>query len=125
MRFEDYSVNRKRNREFLDDSMTNNLVKGLNEYFQSYVDVSRVRVGLRQKTETFIDEEALLLAQYLRNEKQTWIPKGCPFELGSSCARHSILTLLFTLTQHAHTGTRQNLCVSARYIRWGKPPCSA
>jgi hypothetical protein len=55
--------------------MTNNLVKGLNKYFQSKVDVSRVRMGKRQEIETLINEEALLFAQYLRNEKQTWIPR--------------------------------------------------
>jgi len=29
----------------------------------------------RQKIKTVINEEAYLLAKYLRNEKQTWIPR--------------------------------------------------
>jgi hypothetical protein len=29
-------------------------------------------MGEQQEIETLIDEEALLLAQYLRNEKETW-----------------------------------------------------
>jgi CRISPR-associated endonuclease Cas1 len=75
MKYENHSSNRKGKREFLNDSMTNNLVKGLNKYFQSKVDVSRVRMGKHQEIETIINEEALLFAQYLRNEKQEWIPR--------------------------------------------------
>jgi len=75
LKFEDYSANRKGNREFLNDSMANNLVKGLNKYFQSKVDVSRVRMGKHQEIETLINEEAPKFAQYLRNEKQTWVPR--------------------------------------------------
>jgi len=29
----------------------------------------------RQTIETLINEEALLLAKYLRNEEQTWLPR--------------------------------------------------
>jgi len=32
-------------------------------------------VGKRQKLETLIDEEALLLAKYLRDEKKDWVPR--------------------------------------------------
>jgi hypothetical protein len=32
-------------------------------------------MGRSQEIETLINEEALLLAMYLRNEKQTWIPR--------------------------------------------------
>jgi hypothetical protein len=32
-------------------------------------------MGKKQEIETLINEEALLLAMYLRNEKQTWIPR--------------------------------------------------
>jgi hypothetical protein len=70
-----YSNNRKGKREFLNDSITNGLVKDLNKYFQSKVDVSRVRMGKHQEIETLINEEALLFAQYLRNEKQSWVPR--------------------------------------------------
>jgi hypothetical protein len=33
-------------------------------------------MGKRQEIETLINEEALLLAQYLRNEKENWIPRA-------------------------------------------------
>jgi hypothetical protein len=47
----------------------------LNEYFQSKVEIPRIRMGKKQEIETLINEEAFLLAMYLRNEKQTWIPR--------------------------------------------------
>jgi hypothetical protein len=34
-----------------------------------------MKVGEKQTTETLINEEALLLAKYLRNEKKAWIPR--------------------------------------------------
>jgi hypothetical protein len=39
------------------------------------VEIPRIKVGNRQKLETLIDEEALLLAKYLRDERKTWIPR--------------------------------------------------
>jgi hypothetical protein len=35
----------------------------------------RARMGERQEIETLICEEALLFAQYLRNERDTWVPR--------------------------------------------------
>jgi len=32
-------------------------------------------MGNEQEIETLINEEALLLAQYLRDEKETWVPR--------------------------------------------------
>jgi len=34
-----------------------------------------MKVGERQTIETLINEEDLLFAKYLRNEKQTWHPR--------------------------------------------------
>jgi hypothetical protein len=50
----------------------------LNEYFQTKIGIPRIRMGNEQEIETLINEEALLLAMYLRNEKQTWIPRTPP-----------------------------------------------
>ena len=72
---EDFSTKRKGEREYLNDSQTNDFVKALNQYFQSKVSMPRVRMGEQQKIETLINKEALLFAQYLRTEKQTWIPR--------------------------------------------------
>lgn len=48
------------------------MMKELNEYFESKVDIPLMRHGKRQRIETLINEEALLLAKYLRDERQTW-----------------------------------------------------
>jgi CRISPR-associated protein Cas1 len=75
MKYEDFSANRKGKREYLNDALTHDLMRSLNEYFTTKVEVSRIRMGETQEIETLITEEALLFAQYIRNEKQTWIPR--------------------------------------------------
>lgn len=72
---EDFSTNRKGKREYFNDAKTHSLLKGLNQYFQSKVDIPRIRMGEQQEIETLINEEALLFAKYLRNEKETWKPR--------------------------------------------------
>jgi CRISPR-associated protein Cas1 len=62
-------------REYLKDRIQNEYLKRLNAYFKSIVNVPRMRRGKRQELETLINEEAFLFAQYLRNEKQTWVPR--------------------------------------------------
>jgi hypothetical protein len=39
------------------------------------IEIPRIRVGKRQTLETLINEEALLLAKFLRNERDKWIPR--------------------------------------------------
>ena len=51
------------------------MMKELHCYFESKVDVPRRRVGKSQSIETLINEEALLLAKYLRDERKTWVPR--------------------------------------------------
>ena len=68
---EDFSAKRKGRREYLHDSQTDNLVKGLNQHFQSKVAIPRIRIGEKQELETLINEEAFLFAMFLRNER-TW-----------------------------------------------------
>jgi len=55
------------NREFLNDYDTKSLMNRLNKYFESNIEIPRIRVGKRQTFETLINEEALLLAKYLRH----------------------------------------------------------
>jgi hypothetical protein len=47
----------------------------LNEYFQTKVEIPRIRMRKKQEIETLINEEALLLARYLRNEVKEWNPR--------------------------------------------------
>jgi hypothetical protein len=75
MKTEDFSTNRKGKREYLDDSQTRGLINGLNQHFQTKGHIPRIRMGNTQEIETLINEEALLLAQFLRNERQSWIPR--------------------------------------------------
>jgi len=75
MKYEDFSTNPKGKREYLNDSLTHDLMKSLNEYFQTKVEVPRIRMGRTQEIETLINEEALLFAMYLRNEKPNWNPR--------------------------------------------------
>ena len=75
MKHKSLSRKRKGKREFLNDPLTNELMRELNAYLESKVEVPRIRHGSKQTLETLINEEALLLAKYLRNERKTWIPR--------------------------------------------------
>ena len=73
MKPERLSEGRKRERP--NDADTKGLMRDLNQYFENVVEISRIRVGKRQTIETLINEEALLLAKYLRSEKRDWVPR--------------------------------------------------
>jgi hypothetical protein len=51
------------------------MVDELNRFFESMVEVKRVRNGEHQTLETLINEEALLFAKCLRRENKTWCPR--------------------------------------------------
>ena len=52
------------------------MMKELEKYFESKVEIPLIRHGKRQRIETLINEEALLLARYLRGELETWVPSA-------------------------------------------------
>ena len=62
-------------REYLNNKQTRELMRNLDLYLVKTVDIPRIKVGKKQTYETLINEEALLLAKYLRNEKPTWCPR--------------------------------------------------
>jgi len=72
---ESCSSNRKGKREYLNDKKTMNLMRDLTGYFEKTVDIARIMHGNRQSIDTLICEETLLLAKYLRNEREEWIPR--------------------------------------------------
>jgi len=37
--------------------------------------LTRMKVRRRQEIETLINEEAMLLGKYLRDERRTWVPR--------------------------------------------------
>jgi hypothetical protein len=72
---EDYSKNKTGQREYLNNSKTTDLTRRLYSYFESIVEIPRMKHGRRQTVETLINEEAFLLAQYLRDEHEDWSPR--------------------------------------------------
>ena len=50
-------------------------MKELNCLFESTIDIPRIKVGKKQSIETLINEEAMLLAKFLRTEQEKWIPR--------------------------------------------------
>jgi hypothetical protein len=45
------------------------------ELFERWVEIPRIRYGSRQTLEILINEEALLLAKFLRGERERWMPR--------------------------------------------------
>jgi len=62
-------------REYLNNNQTRDIMKQLSQYFECEVEIPRIKVGKRQEIQTLINEEALLLAKYLRDEKKSWVPR--------------------------------------------------
>lgn len=59
----------------LKEFVADGLAEDLNALFERMVDVERIKVGKRQTIDTLINEEALLFAKYLRQERNLWIPR--------------------------------------------------
>jgi CRISPR-associated protein Cas1 len=74
------SVSRKRKgkREYLNNSETRRMMKELEGFFESKVEIPLIRHGKKQRLETLLNEEALLLEKYLRGEKKSWVPRVAP-----------------------------------------------
>jgi hypothetical protein len=49
--------------------------KKLNSFFESIVELPRIKHGNKQTVETLINEEALLMAKYIRNERPLWVSR--------------------------------------------------
>ena len=75
MKTENLSRKKKTKRVYLNEPKTTDLMKKLNAYFESKVDIPRIKHGNSQTLETLISEEALLFAKYLREERGIWTPR--------------------------------------------------
>jgi hypothetical protein len=75
MKKEDYSSNRKGERQYLSKPLAKDMLNRLNLFFETTVEIPRIKHGNKQTIETLINEETLLLAMFLRNEKQSWKPR--------------------------------------------------
>jgi len=51
------------------------MLKRLDQYFEYKVEIPRIKHGNRQTIETLINEEALLFAKFLRDEREKWVPR--------------------------------------------------
>lgn len=72
---EDVTRKKRGKRVYLNDAKTKDMMHSLNAFFESYVQIPRIRVGNQQTLETLINEEALLFAKYLRHEYPKWNPR--------------------------------------------------
>jgi hypothetical protein len=63
------------NRIYLDNLNAEELAEGVNSLFLRVVEIPKLHNGEKQTISTLIQEEAQLLAKYLRNERKTWIPR--------------------------------------------------
>jgi len=73
---ENIAGKKKEKREYLNNNLTRDLMKKLDSLFKFTVDVPRIKVGKQQTIETLLNEEALLLAKFIRNQKKTWVPRN-------------------------------------------------
>jgi len=72
---ESVSRRRKGKREYLNNIETRDLIKKLDAFFESKIEIPRIKVGNRQTIETLINEEALQFAKFIRNERRVWRPR--------------------------------------------------
>lgn len=47
----------------------------LETFFETEVEIPRIRQGKKQTVETLINEEAMSLAKYIRGEWEKWTPR--------------------------------------------------
>lgn len=70
-----YIGGRKAKRMYLKDEIASDLIDDLHKLFVQKVNARRIMRGNTQEVETLINEEALLLGKYLRNERDSWVPR--------------------------------------------------
>jgi len=75
LKTECFSANRLGKRQVLNREKTKELTQKLNDYFERKVEIPRIKHGNKQTLETLINEEAMLLGKYLRNEIPEWKPR--------------------------------------------------
>jgi CRISPR-associated endonuclease Cas1 len=66
---------RKYPRLYLNHEQNIKFRNAIYDYFKSIVAIPRIKVGKKQEFETLINEEALLFAEYLRDELKDWNPR--------------------------------------------------
>jgi CRISPR-associated protein Cas1 len=72
---ENFSSNKKGKREYLQKDLAKDMMRKLNAFFETTVEIPRVKHGNKQQLESLLNEESLILAKYLRGETSQWIPR--------------------------------------------------
>jgi hypothetical protein len=54
------------------------MMTALDENFETYVQIPRIKHGQQQTLDSVVSEEAFLLAKYLRDEQVKWDPRLVP-----------------------------------------------
>jgi CRISPR-associated protein Cas1 len=75
LKHETYAGNKFGKRQYINETKNREFLNRLSLYFETKVDLPRIRRGEHQEIETLINEEAFLFAKYLRDEKPTWQPR--------------------------------------------------
>ena len=83
---EDLTRNKKGKRVYHNDVQTRDLTKKFEEFFESTVEINRIRVGRQQTIETLVNEAALLFAKYLRSEKPNWVHRLVNLSVHLNCS---------------------------------------
>ena len=65
---ENTSRKKQGKREYLNNKQTRELMERLEVFFESFIEIPRIKVGKRQTIETLINEESLLFAKDVRNK---------------------------------------------------------
>jgi len=61
---------------FLKYPESSKLIQALNKFFQTKINIPRIKAHRKAQTlETLINEETTLLAMHIRNEKPMWKPR--------------------------------------------------
>jgi hypothetical protein len=66
---------KKGKREYLNNHLTRKLIKAIETFFETEIDIPKIKHGKKQTVETLINEEVLLFAKYLRGERKDWKPR--------------------------------------------------
>ena len=72
---ENLGRNKMEKREYLNNQLTRGLMSKLEAYFESTVEIPRIKVGKKQSLDTLINEEVLQFAKCLNKKAKDWMPR--------------------------------------------------
>lgn len=88
------------------------LAEGLSSLFNGEVDIPRIKHGNKQTLDTLINEAALLLAKFLRNERGAWKPRRPNVLVGTEYTVSYEFWCLVKAKLRLHTESARRECPS-------------